>query len=257
MVQDFKQFPELVWLDKYKHLPGVILAIITFLIDGWPGLIVGFFISTVLVFHITFFINSLTHLIGNQRYLTGDDSRNHWFLSLLTFGEGWHNNHHYYPVSVRQGFFWWEIDISYYILKVLHFFRIVWDLKVPSPSIIHSNNIFSPRAINLSLRFLENHGFDNSNIINQLELIKKQASKKICDKDLKNIREMLKDKLTEIKTFPPMLNHYVKSNLERGIKLLSKFIDNEEDLKLKPSQLNSTIDEILGLVTFKGEARVK
>lgn len=136
-MQDFKRYLEIVWINKYYHLPPITLALLTYIIAGWPGLIVGFFISTVLVYHCTFFINSLTHMFGKQRYITGDDSRNHWLLALLTFGEGWHNNHHYYPSSVRQGFFWWEIDVSYYILKLLEFFHIVWDLRIPPQEVIH------------------------------------------------------------------------------------------------------------------------
>ncbi|AKP72773.1 Fatty acid desaturase [Piscirickettsia salmonis] len=130
-VKDLQKYPELVWLDKYKFLPAILLAIACFLIAGWPGLIVGFFISTVCVFHATFFINSLTHVFGSQRFLTSDDSRNNFITALITLGEGWHNNHHYYQASVRQGFYWWEIDITYYVLKVLSWFGIVWDLQAP------------------------------------------------------------------------------------------------------------------------------
>src|SRR5206468_286082 len=82
-------------------------------LGGWPGLVVGFFWSTVLLYHGTFFINSLAHVVGSQRYVTGDDSRNNWWLALITLGEGWHNNHHFYMSSTRQGFRWWEIDPTY------------------------------------------------------------------------------------------------------------------------------------------------
>ena len=86
------------------------------LIAGWPGLVVGFFWSTVAVYHATFCINSLAHVLGRQRYVTGDDSRNNWLLAILTMGEGWHNNHHAYQSSVRQGFRWWEYDPTFYLL---------------------------------------------------------------------------------------------------------------------------------------------
>ena len=99
-------------------------------------LVVGFFWSTVLLFHCTFFINSLAHVSGSQRYLTGDDSRNNVWLALITLGEGWHNNHHHYQSSTRQGFQWWEIDISYYVLKVMSWFRLVWDLRAPPEAIL-------------------------------------------------------------------------------------------------------------------------
>ena len=92
-------------------------------------LIWGFFISTVLCWHATYTINSLSHLFGRQRYRTGDTSRNNWFLALLTLGEGWHNNHHYYPSAARQGFYWWEYDITYYLLKLMSWLGLIWDLK--------------------------------------------------------------------------------------------------------------------------------
>jgi stearoyl-CoA desaturase (delta-9 desaturase) len=97
--------------------------------NGWQMLIWGFVVSTIAVYHVTYCINSLAHTLGKRRYVTKDDSRNNLFLALLTFGEGWHNNHHRYPAAARQGFYWWEIDVTYYILKVLSWFRLVWELK--------------------------------------------------------------------------------------------------------------------------------
>jgi len=103
------------------------------LIGGWPLFIWGFCLSTVLLWHDTFTINSLSHLFGSRRYETTDTSRNNWLLALLTLGEGWHNNHHHFMASARQGFFWWEIDITYYTLKIMSWLGIVWDLrKVPT-----------------------------------------------------------------------------------------------------------------------------
>ncbi|MFY4729152.1 fatty acid desaturase, partial [Nitrospira sp. BLG_2] len=96
---------------------------------GPQMLIWGFFISTVALFHGTCTINSLSHVYGSQRYETGDDSRNNFFLALITMGEGWHNNHHYYPASTRQGFYWWEIDMTYYCLKALEWMGLVWDIR--------------------------------------------------------------------------------------------------------------------------------
>jgi stearoyl-CoA desaturase (delta-9 desaturase) len=98
-------------------------------IGGLPYLIWGFFISSVVLFHFTCSINSLAHIWGGQRYDTSDQSRNNLFLALLTFGEGWHNNHHKYPGSSRQGFFWWEIDLTYYGLKLLASLRLITDLR--------------------------------------------------------------------------------------------------------------------------------
>jgi stearoyl-CoA desaturase (Delta-9 desaturase) len=130
-VADFAHYPELMWLHRYELVPPAVLAFLSFVIAGWSGLVVGFFWSTVLVYHATFCINSLAHVRGRRRYVTGDDSRNNWLLALATMGEGWHNNHHAYQSSVRQGFRWWEIDGTFYLLKALSWARVVWDLKTP------------------------------------------------------------------------------------------------------------------------------
>jgi stearoyl-CoA desaturase (delta-9 desaturase) len=89
----------------------------------------GFFISTTVLFHATCTINSLTHCFGKKRFETGDDSRNSLLLALLTLGEGWHNNHHHFQASARQGFYWWEIDISYYVIRFLGALGLVWNIK--------------------------------------------------------------------------------------------------------------------------------
>jgi stearoyl-CoA desaturase (Delta-9 desaturase) len=136
LIKDFMKYPELVWLNRYKHLPPALLGVVVWLVAGWSGLVVGFFISTVLLYHSTFAINSLAHLIGKQSYVTGDDSRNNWFLALITFGEGWHNNHHYFQSSTRQGFHWWQIDFTYYVLKLLALLGIVWDLRAPPAAVV-------------------------------------------------------------------------------------------------------------------------
>ncbi len=118
LVSDLMRYPELMWLHRLELVPPILLAVLCFLIAGWPGLIVGFLWSTVLVYHATFCINSLAHVVGRTRYVTGDDSRNNWLLAIFTMGEGWHNNHHAYQSSARQGFRPWEIDPTYYILKL-------------------------------------------------------------------------------------------------------------------------------------------
>jgi stearoyl-CoA desaturase (delta-9 desaturase) len=99
--------------------------------NAMMGLIVGFFISTVILYHTTFAINSLCHMFGGRRYETGEESKNSLWLAILTMGEGWHNNHHHYPLSARQGFFWYEIDITYYILLGLEKLGLVWGLQAP------------------------------------------------------------------------------------------------------------------------------
>jgi stearoyl-CoA desaturase (Delta-9 desaturase) len=136
-VEDFSRFPELRFLDRHAYFPAALLGVACFLIDGWTGLFVGFILSTVILYHGVFAINSLAHVVGKKRYLTADDSRNNWWLAILTLGEGWHNNHHHYQSSTRQGFFWWEIDISYYVLKVMSWVGLVWDIREPPAHVVH------------------------------------------------------------------------------------------------------------------------
>ncbi len=135
-VRDLSRYPELVWLGKYHMVAPILLAVGCFLAAGWSGLVVGFGWSTVLLWHTTFTINSLAHVFGSRRYATTDQSRNNWLLALLTMGEGWHNNHHHYMGSANQGFFWWEIDLSYYLLRGLAALGLVWDLKKPPRHIL-------------------------------------------------------------------------------------------------------------------------
>jgi stearoyl-CoA desaturase (delta-9 desaturase) len=105
-------------------------------VTGLQMLVWGFVISTVVLYHATYTINSLSHLIGSRRFATSDSSRNNFFLAIITLGEGWHNNHHYYPGAVRQGFYWWEIDITYYTLWTLQKLGLVWDLN-PVPKRVY------------------------------------------------------------------------------------------------------------------------
>jgi stearoyl-CoA desaturase (delta-9 desaturase) len=146
-VPDLAAYPELVWLERRPLVPAVVLAAGCWLAMGWTGLVVGFFWSTVLLYHGTFFINSLAHVMGKQRYLTGDDSRNNWFLALITLGEGWHNNHHFYMSSTRQGFRWWEIDPTYYTLKALSWLGIVWELREPPAAVVRGEQKPGRRAV--------------------------------------------------------------------------------------------------------------
>jgi len=135
-IKDFMGFPELVLLSRFHFVPPLCLAALLIAVDGMQGFLWGFCVSTVLLYHSTFAINSLCHILGRQRYVTGDDSRNSFLLALLTFGEGWHNNHHRYPASARQGFFWWEVDLSYYLLCALRRAGIVWDINKPPRSLL-------------------------------------------------------------------------------------------------------------------------
>jgi len=135
-VADMERFPELLWLDRYHWIPSVVFAALVLIVGGPAALVWGYVISTVLLYHCTFAINSMAHLFGSRRFETGDQSRNNWLLALLTFGEGWHNNHHFSMGSCRQGIRWWEIDVTYGLLKVLVMVGIARDLRpfrIPTP----------------------------------------------------------------------------------------------------------------------------
>jgi stearoyl-CoA desaturase (delta-9 desaturase) len=147
-VADFSSVPELRWLHKFEVMPAVALGVLCFLVAGWSGLVVGFLWSTVLLYHATFCINSLAHVSGRKRYITGDESRNNWLLAFFTMGEGWHNNHHAYQSSARQGFRWWEIDMTFYVLKALSWMGIVWDLKSPSEQVLRNQQRLGSRVVN-------------------------------------------------------------------------------------------------------------
>lgn len=142
LVGDLAAYPELRWLDRFDTLVPAVLAVALYAIgallevhvpaletSGMQLLVWGFFVSTVALYHSTFAINSMAHRFGTRRYATGDDSRNNFWLALLTLGEGWHNNHHHYPGSARQGFRWHEIDLTYYGLRVLAALGLVRELR--------------------------------------------------------------------------------------------------------------------------------
>lgn len=145
-IPDLARYPELRWLNNWHVVPGVALAVGLYLVGGWHALLWGFFVSTVATWHGTFTINSLSHWWGNRRYSTTDESRNNPVLAILTMGEGWHNNHHFYARSCRQGFFWWEIDLTYYVLKALSVVGIVWDIQVPPQEVIRGEVDVNVRA---------------------------------------------------------------------------------------------------------------
>jgi len=141
-VKELSRFPELRFLDRFDVIVPLLLAVSIYAIgalceqyipalktNGWQLFIWGFVISTVVLYHATFTVNSLAHTWGKRRYQTKDDSRNNLWIALLTLGEGWHNNHHHYPGSVKQGFYWWEIDFTYYGLRTLAALGLIWDLR--------------------------------------------------------------------------------------------------------------------------------
>jgi stearoyl-CoA desaturase (delta-9 desaturase) len=146
-VDDLARYPELMWLHRHERWPAYALAALCYLIAGMPGLVVGFFWSTCLVFHATFCINSLAHVSGRKRYVCGDESRNNWLLAIFTMGEGWHNNHHACQSSVRQGFFWWEYDPTFYLLKLLSWAGLIWDLKRPPLALLRNEQRLGSRVI--------------------------------------------------------------------------------------------------------------
>jgi stearoyl-CoA desaturase (delta-9 desaturase) len=128
-VKDLARYPELRFLDRNHLVVAFAWGVLLYAIGGNTALFWGHFVSLVLVWHITFCINSLAHVWGTRRYATGDESRNNALLAVLTFGEGWHNNHHHYQRAARQGFTWWQIDVTYYVLKALEALRLVWDVE--------------------------------------------------------------------------------------------------------------------------------
>jgi stearoyl-CoA desaturase (delta-9 desaturase) len=130
-VKDLARYPELRWLDVHSNIPVVGYAALCLAIGGAAGVVWGFAVSSVLLAHATFLINSVAHVWGTRRYDTPDTSRNNALLAVLTLGEGWHNNHHHYMTSVRQGFRWWELDLTYYSLLLLAKLGIVWELRQP------------------------------------------------------------------------------------------------------------------------------
>jgi len=151
LIADMAKYPELRWLDRNYLIPPFLLALGVMALGGyvnggaftlsaiftygWSTLFIGFFLSTVLLYHGTFSINSIMHKFGKPRYDTGDESKNSLWLALLTLGEGWHNNHHYYQSAARQGFFWWEIDLSYYLIRAMAAVGLVWDVREVPPHV--------------------------------------------------------------------------------------------------------------------------
>lgn len=128
-VRDLARYPELVWLNRHHWVPTVVFGATVAAIGGWTAFVWGYVVSTVVLYHGTFAINSLAHVWGTRRFETPDESRNNWWLALVTLGEGWHNNHHHSPGSCRQGHRWWELDITYLLLRALSWIGVATDLR--------------------------------------------------------------------------------------------------------------------------------
>jgi stearoyl-CoA desaturase (delta-9 desaturase) len=148
VVHDLRKYPELIWLDRLWMVPGLLVAIACFAIGGWGGLIYGFCLSAVVLFQVTFAVNSFGHLYGPQRFDTGESSRNNLILGYLAMGDGWHNNHHRAPSSARHGFAWYEFDVSYQTIKLLKLLRLVWDIKQPPPGLMPGAVVILPVQCN-------------------------------------------------------------------------------------------------------------
>lgn len=153
-VKELAKFVELRFLDRFDVIVPILFALSIYLLGKWLAhdyphlhtnglqlLVWGFAISTVVLYHATFTVNSLAHVWGKRRYATSDQSRNNLWIALLTLGEGWHNNHHHYPGSARQGFYWWELDFTYYGLKLLAACGLIWDVRTVPTAIRESRKI--------------------------------------------------------------------------------------------------------------------
>ncbi|HEY6881718.1 MAG TPA: fatty acid desaturase [Polyangiales bacterium] len=136
LIQDLAKYKELVWINEHHWVPLVLYGVVLYATLGMHGLIWGFFVSTVALWHGTFTINSLTHVLGKQRFQSDDGSLNSHLLAVITMGEGFHNNHHYYQSTANQGFYWWELDLSYYLLWLLSKLHVVWDLRLPPARVL-------------------------------------------------------------------------------------------------------------------------
>lgn len=143
-MKDFESSPEIRFISRHDWIAPWTLAALCFLIGGLPGLLIGFFLSTVVLWHSTFLINSLAHVFGTRRFDTTDTSRNNPLLAVLTMGEGWHNNHHRSAWVARQGLRWWEIDLTWYVLVGLEKLGVIWDVKRPRADLDHASSSSSP-----------------------------------------------------------------------------------------------------------------
>jgi stearoyl-CoA desaturase (delta-9 desaturase) len=140
-ILDLAKFPELRWLNRWHLVPPVAFGVAIFLAFGFPAFVWGFMVSTVMVWHGTFFINSLMHVWGTRRYHSHDTSRNNFLLALVTMGEGWHNNHHTYMSSARQGFYWYEVDCTYYLIRAMSWVGLTSDLRQPPLPLLDAKRI--------------------------------------------------------------------------------------------------------------------
>jgi fatty-acid desaturase len=133
----------LKWISRWHWVPITALAVLLFAVGGWRYVLWGIFLRTVIGLHSTWLVNSATHMWGRQRFRTRDDSRNSLWVALLTFGEGWHNNHHAYPQSARHGMAWYEVDLNWYGIWILRTLRLAWDVKTQNLKVLNPNALES------------------------------------------------------------------------------------------------------------------
>lgn len=136
VIRDFERMAEIRWLERWQYLPAIVLGGVCWLAGGMPVLVWGFLVSTILLYHSTFSINSLAHVLGRRAYPTTDTSRNSWWLALLTAGEGWHNNHHYFCTSARLGFRRWQLDPGYLFIRSCQALGLVWNVRTPPAHVL-------------------------------------------------------------------------------------------------------------------------
>ena len=129
VVRDFSKYPDVRLLDEYYFLPPLLLGLAMYAIGGFPWVVWGFCLPTMTLAHATFAINTVNHLYGSRRFETRDESRNNAITALFAAGEGWHNNHHRYQRAARNGFYWWEIDITYYVILAMQAVGLAWDVQ--------------------------------------------------------------------------------------------------------------------------------
>ena len=129
VIRDFSKDREIAWLERFYFFPPLLLAIALYLAGGFPWVVWGFCLPTMTLAHATFAINTINHLSGSRRFETRDESRNNAFTAFFAAGEGWHNNHHRYQRAARNGFYWWEFDPTWYVIRAMAAVGLVWDIQ--------------------------------------------------------------------------------------------------------------------------------
>lgn len=129
VIRDFSRAPEIAWLERNMAIPPMLLALAMYLVGGFPWLVWGFCLPTMTLAHATFAINTVNHMFGSRRFETQDESRNNPITAFLAVGEGWHNNHHRYQRAARNGFYWWEFDVTWYVIRAMAAIGLAWDVQ--------------------------------------------------------------------------------------------------------------------------------